>query len=399
MISVTEARARILAGLAATTPETVSLADALRRVTARPVVARLSNPPGDVSAMDGYAVRAADAGPLRLIGAAPAGHPFPGSLGPGETVRIFTGSLVPEGADAILIQENAEAEGERVTLREAPVPGRHIRRLGADFRAGDTVLPAGCRLSPRHIGLAAAAGHPWLTLHRRPRIVILCTGDEIALPGEPLPPGGVVSSNGAALAAFVRAAGGEPVLLPTVPDQLDAITEAAAAARGADMLVTTGGASVGAHDLVQAGLAARGLVLDFWRIAMRPGKPLMHGRLGDVPMLGLPGNPVSALVCAILFLLPALEKLQGLPGHPPPTEQVRLGSPLPANDIREDYVRASLLVPEDGGGWIAHPYGTQDSGQISRLAAADALLVRPPFAPAMAPGAMVPAIRLAPLGL
>lgn len=399
MISVTEARARILAGLAATTPETVSLADALRRVTARPVVARLSNPPGDVSAMDGYAVRAADAGPLRLIGAAPAGHPFPGSLGPGETVRIFTGSLVPEGADTILIQENAEAEGERVTLREAPVPGRHIRRLGADFRAGDTVLPAGCRLSPRHIGLAAAAGHPWLTLHRRPRIVILCTGDEIALPGEPLPPGGVVSSNGAALAAFVRAAGGEPVLLPTVPDQLDAITEAAAAARGADMLVTTGGASVGAHDLVQAGLAARGLVLDFWRIAMRPGKPLMHGRLGDVPMLGLPGNPVSALVCAILFLLPALEKLQGLPGHPPPTEQVRLGSPLPANDIREDYVRASLLVPEDGGGWIAHPYGTQDSGQISRLAAADALLVRPPFAPAMAPGAMVPAIRLAPLGL
>jgi molybdopterin molybdotransferase len=402
MISVTEARARILAGLAATTAETVSLADALGRVTARPVMSRLSNPPGDVSAMDGYAVRAADAAEgavLRLIGAAPAGHPFAGSVGPRETVRLFTGSLVPDGADAILIQENAEAAAEHVTVREATALGRHIRRMGADFRAGDTVLPPGCRLSPRHIGLAAAAGHPWLTLHRPPRIVILCTGDEIALPGEPLPPGGVVSSNGPALAAFVRAVGGDPVLLPTVPDRLEAIAAAAAGARGADMLVTTGGASVGAHDLVQAGLAASGLVLDFWRIAMRPGKPLMHGRLGDVPMLGLPGNPVSALVCAILFLLPALEKLQGLPGHPPAAEPVRLGSPLPANDIREDYVRASLLVPEDGGGWIAHPYGTQDSGQISRLAAADALLVRPPFAPALAAGAMVPAIRLAPLGL
>ncbi|HTI01073.1 MAG TPA: gephyrin-like molybdotransferase Glp [Acidisoma sp.] len=402
MISVTEARARILAGLSATTPETVSLAEALHRVTARPVVSRLSNPPGDVSAMDGYAVRAADAARgarLRLIGAAPAGHPFAGSVGPGETVRLFTGSLVPAGADTILIQENADAEGESVTVREAPGPGRHIRRMGQDFRAGDAVLTAGYRLSPRHIGLAAAAGHPWLTVHRRPRIVILCTGDEIALPGEPLPPGGVVSSNGAALAAFVRAAGGEPVLLPTVPDRLEAIAEAAAAAGGADMLITTGGASVGEHDLVQAGLASRGLVLDFWRIAMRPGKPLMHGRLGEVPMLGLPGNPVSALVCAILFLLPALQRLQGLPGHPPAAEPVRLGSPLPANDIREDYVRASLLVPEDGGGWIAHPYGTQDSGQISRLAAADALLVRPPFAPALAVGEMVPAIRLAPLGL
>lgn len=401
MISVSEARARILAGLAPLPPETVSLAEALHRVTAAPVVARLSNPPGDVSAMDGYALRAADAAEgarLRLIGAAPAGHPFAGRVCPGEAVRLFTGSIVPEGADAILIQENATAEGDRVTVQAAPIAGRHIRRMGADFQASETVLPAGTRLSPRHIGLAAAAGHPWLSVHRRPRVTLLCTGDEIALPGEPLPPGGVVSSNGPALAAFLRAAGAEPTLLPTVPDRLEAITAAAEAARGADLLVTTGGASVGDHDLVQAGLAAHGLTLDFWRIAMRPGKPLMHGHLGPMPMLGLPGNPVSALVCAILFLWPAMRKLQGLGGEAPAAELVRLGSPLPANDIREDYVRASLLVQENGGGWLAHPYGTQDSGQISRLAAADALLVRPPFAPALAPGAMVPAIRLAPLG-
>lgn len=403
MISVAEARARILASLRPTPAEIVSVADALGRVTAASIAARHDNPPGDVSAMDGYAVRAGEAAEgtaLRLIGAAPAGHPFAGQVGPGEAVRLFTGSLVPAGADAILIQENAETEGAaRVLVRVAPARGRHIRKRAQDFAAGDSVLPAGLRLHPRAIGLAAASGHAWLAVHRRPRVVLLCTGDEIALPGDPLPPGGVVSSNGPALAAFLRACGAEPILLPPVPDRLEAIGEAAEAARGADMLVTTGGASVGAHDLVQEGLAARGLTLDFWRIAMRPGKPLMHGRLGDVPMLGLPGNPVSALVCALLFLMPAIERLQGLSGALPPAEAVRLASPLPANDIREDYVRASLLVPEEGGGWLAHPYLTQDSGQISRLAAADALIIRPPFAPALPVGAMVPAIRLAPLGL
>jgi molybdopterin molybdotransferase len=401
MISVTEARARILAGLAPTGAEIVALMDGAGRVTAAPVVARHSNPPADVSAMDGYAVRAADAAPgarLSLIGTAPAGHPFAGRVGPGEAVRLFTGSLVPEGADSILIQENAAAEGGVVTVTEQPGPGRHIRPMGQDFRAGETLLAAGQRLNPRSIGLAAAGGHAWLSVHRRPRIVILSTGDEIALPGEPLPPGGVVSSNGPALAALVRVAGGEPTLLPAARDDRGAIGAAADAARGADMLVTTGGASVGDHDLVQAALAERGMVLDFWRIAMRPGKPLMHGRLGDVPMLGLPGNPVSALVCAILFLLPAIARLCGLPGDPPLAEPVRLGSPLPANDIREDYVRASLLTREDGG-WAAQPYQAQDSGMISRLAQADALIIRPPFAPAGLVGETVPAIRLAPLGV
>jgi molybdopterin molybdotransferase len=401
MISVTEARARILAGLAPTSAEIVPLMAGLGRVTAAPLVARLTNPPADVSAMDGYAVRSADAvvgARLALIGAAPAGHPFGGVVGAGEAVRLFTGSVVPAGADSILIQENAALAQGVVTVSDQPGPGRHIRRMGQDFRGGETLIPAGHRMHPRGIGLAAACGHAWLTVHRRPRIVILSTGDEIALPGEPLAPGGVVSSNGPALAALVTVAGGEPILLPVAADDLAAIGAAADAARGAEMLLTTGGASVGDHDLVQAALAARGMVIDFWRIAMRPGKPLMHGRLGEVPMLGLPGNPVSALVCAILFLLPAIAKLSGLPGDPPAAEPVRLGSPLPANDIREDYVRASLLTQVDGG-WLAHPYPTQDSGMMSRLAQADALIIRPPFAPACAVGDVVPAIRLAPLGM
>ena len=401
MISVTEARVRILADLIPTPPEIMPLMDASGRVTAAPVIARLSHPPADVSAMDGYAVRAADAAlgaRLALIGAAPAGHPFTGRVGAGETVRLFTGSVVPEGADSILIQENATAADGVVTVNEATAPGRHIRRMGQDFSGGETLIPAGQKLNPRGIGLAAAGGHAWLTVHRRPRIVILSTGDEIVLPGEPVPPGGVVSSNGPALAALVRAAGGEPVMLPVAVDDLTAIAAAADAARGAEMLLTTGGASVGDHDLVQAALAERGMVLDFWRIAMRPGKPLMHGRLGEVPMLGLPGNPVSAIVCAILFLLPAMAKLSGLPGDPPLAEPVRLGTPLPANDIREDYVRASLLTQDDGG-WVAHPYPKQDSGMISRLAQADALIIRPPFAPACEVGETVLAIRLAPLGV
>ena len=401
MISVTEARMRILGGLAPTAAEIIPLMDGAGRVTAAPIVARLSHPPADVSAMDGYAVRSADAAAgahLKLIGAAPAGHPFMGRIGTGEAVRLFTGSVVPDGADGILIQENATVSDGVVTATEATAEGRHIRRMGQDFRAGETLIPAGQRLNPRSIGLAAAGGHAWLTVHRRPRIVILSTGDEIVLPGEPLPPGGVVSSNGPALAALVRVAGGEPILLPTAIDDIAAIAAATDAAHGAEMLLTTGGASVGDHDLVQAALAERGMVLDFWRIAMRPGKPLMHGRLGDVPMLGLPGNPVSALVCAILFLLPAIARLSGLPGDPPAAEAVRLAAPLPANDIREDYIRASLLTQVDGQ-WVAKPYAKQDSGMISRMAAADALIIRPPFAPACEVGETVRAIRLAPLGV
>ena len=295
MISVAEAQARILEGLTPTPPETVALAEALGRVTAEPVVARLTQPPADVSAMDGYALRSADGAAgavLRVIGSAPAGHPFPARLGRGEAVRIFTGSVVPEGADAVLLQEDAERDGDRVILREAALEGRHIRRAGQDFRAGEAVILAGRRLGARDIGLAAGANHPWLVVHRRPRLAILATGDEIALPGEPIPPGGIVSSNTHALAALARVAGADPIVLPVARDDRAAIASVADWVSGADMLLTSGGASVGEHDLVQGALTERGLVVDFWKIAMRPGKPMMAGRLGRTPMIGLPGYPV-----------------------------------------------------------------------------------------------------------
>jgi molybdopterin molybdotransferase len=396
VISVEAARDRILAGLRPTPAELVPLPDAWGRVSAIPVIARLTQPPADVSAMDGYALRAADgtAGAiLRVIGAAPAGHPFDGQIGPGEAVRLFTGSVVPAGADTILLQEDATAGDGTVRVNEAVRPARHIRRTGQDFASGEAVLPAGRQLTARDIGLAAAANHPWLTVHRRPRIGILATGDEIAMPGEPIPPGGIVSSNSHALAAMVRAAGGTPIVLPVAADTPDAIAAMADAVAGMDMLVTTGGASVGDHDLVVAGLQARGMTLDFWKIAMRPGKPLLFGALGTTPVLGLPGNPVSALICAILFLLPALERLSGLPAAPPATVPARLGTPLAANDRRADYLRATLAA-DSAGRLVATPIASQDSAMLRRLAQADALIVRPPRAPALAEGAEVPVIRL-----
>jgi molybdopterin molybdotransferase len=401
MISVEEARARILRNLRPTPAELVALADAWNRVTAAPVIARLTQPPADVSAMDGYALRAEDGSEgavLHIIGSAPAGHPFNGRIGPGQAVRLFTGSVLPDGADAILLQEDAEADASRVRVRETVRPGRHIRRAGQDFAAGDVVLPEGRRLGARDVGLAAASNHPWLLLRRRPRVALLATGDEIAMPGEPIGPGGIVSSNTHALAALIRARGGEPMILPVARDDADSIAAAADAIAGMDMLVTTGGASVGDHDLVRAGLARRGLVTDFWKIAMRPGKPLMHGHLDSVPVIGLPGNPVSAMVCGLLFVLPALDRLLGLPGEPPPAVPASLATPLPANDHRADHLRASLTRNADGS-LLATPFNVQDSGMLRRLALADALVLRPPHAPALPAGAEVPVIRLDGLGL
>jgi molybdopterin molybdotransferase len=398
MISVEEARDRILADLQPTPAEIVALADAWSRVTAAPVTARLTQPPAVVSAMDGYALRAADSTlgtVLHLIGAAPAGHPFEGTIAQGQAVRLFTGSVVPKGADAILLQEDATAAGTEVTVNEAVTAGRHIRRAGQDFAAGDAVVPAGRRLTARDIGLAAAANHPWLAAHRRPRVAILATGDEIAMPGEPIPPGGIVSSNSHALAALVRAAGGEPVVLPVAADTREAV---AAVADGMDLLVTTGGASVGDHDLVIESLKTRGLKLDFWQIAMRPGKPLLFGRLGPVPVLGLPGNPVSAMVCSILFLLPALSRLCGLPAAPPPTVRAIAGAALRANDHRADHLRATVRIDPEGR-IVATPFPVQDSAMLRRLALADALILRAPNAPALPEGGEVTVIRLDSLGL
>lgn len=401
MLSVEEARARVLAPLRPLAAEVVPLADAWGRVLAEPVTARLGNPPADVSAMDGYAVRAEDApcgAQLGVVGDAPAGHPFAGRVGPGETVRLYTGSVVPDGADAVLLQEDAVRDGDRVMVREAVRAGQHVRQGGQDFAAGDVVLPRGRRLGARDVGLAAAADRPWLAVHRRPRVALLATGDEIALPGDPVPPGGIVSSNAHALAALVRAGGGMPVLLPIAGDDRDALAAAVAGARGADVLVTTGGASVGDYDLVQAALGDEGFELDFWKVAMRPGKPLVSGRLGAMPVLGLPGNPVSALVCGLLFLLPALARLTGQPGEPPRPVQARLGAAVAANDYRADHLRASLHLAADGT-LVATPFPRQDSAMLRAFADADALVLRPPLAPALPEGAAVPVLRLDALGL
>jgi molybdopterin molybdotransferase len=396
MISVEQARAKILSGLAPAGLETVALAAAHGRVLGGAVHARVAHPPADVSAMDGYAVRAGDAAAgarLRVIGEAPAGHPFAGEVEQGEAVRLFTGSFVPRGADTILIQEDAAAEPGAITVTEAPAPGRHIRKQGQDFAVGDALIAAGKRLTVRDIALAAAANHPWLAVVRRPRVAILATGDEISLPGEALGPGGIVNSNSAMLAAFVSACGGEAVILPAAEDDAAAIAAAAAAARGADMLVTTGGASVGAHDLVQPGLTREGFALDFWKIAMRPGKPLIVGRIGAMPVLGLPGNPVSAYVCATLFLAPALAAMAGLGETVPVFETAWLRGSLPANDRREDYLRATLAWQD--GVLMATPFARQDSAMLTPLARADALVRRPPLQPALADGDEVEVIRLA----
>ena len=401
MISVEEASARILATFTPVGAETVALAEAAGRISAAPVIARTTQPPADVSAMDGFAVRAEEArggAALRLIGSAPAGHPFAGSVGAGETVRIFTGSFIPAGADAVLLQEDADAEEGGVRVRETVRPGQHIRRMGQDFAHGDVVIAAGRRLSSRDIGLAAAADHPWLLVHRRPRVAVLATGDEIALPGEPIPPGGIVSSNAHALAAMVAALGGAPSVLPIAADDTEAIGRAADAARGFDLLLTTGGISVGAHDLVQEGLARRGLAVDFWKIAMRPGKPLMFGRLGEMPVLGLPGNPVAAFVCALLFARPALLRLAGLAAAPLPISRAETATALGANDRRFAFLRARL--EEDAAGrLVAAAFAIQDSAMQAVLARADALILRPPHAPAVAAGAAVEIVRFDRLGL
>jgi molybdopterin molybdotransferase len=402
VIPVAEARQRILAALSPVGAEVVPLSAAWGRVLATPVAARMDKPATDVSAMDGFAVRASDCvePPTRLsvIGSAPAGHPFRGTVGLGEAVRVFTGSVIPSGADSVVIQEDTDfsARGEgaaEVEIRVAAKPGAHIRRRAGDFAAGSLLLSPPRRLTARDVGIAASAGHAWLTVRRRPRVAILSTGDEIALPGDPVPAGGLVSSNGFMLEAVVRAAGGEPTTLPIAPDDPAAIAAAVAAARGADLVVTSGGASVGQHDLVRPALAPLGLSLDFWKIAMRPGKPFMFGRVGEAALIGLPGNPVSATVCAILFLVPAIERLLGLPGEAPETVRARAGAPLPANDHRADHLRATLSRDEEGG-LVATPATSQDSSQMAILAAADGLILRPPNAPAVAAGAWVDVIPL-----
>ena len=400
MISVAEALERILKAFGPVPAETVGLSEAFGRVLASDIHARVTQPPHAVSAMDGYAVRAGDVArvpvTLKVIGAVPAGALFEGEVGPGEAVRIFTGAPLPAGADAIVIQEDTEAGDGEVVVKESCKAGNYVRPAGLDFAEGDPGPRAGRPLSARDVGLIAAMNHPWVQVRRRPRVAILATGDEVVMPGEPLGPSQIVSSNGLALAAFVRACGGEPVQLGIAPDKEEQLAALAAGARGADLLLTAGGASVGEHDLVQKVLGEQGLELDFWKIAMRPGKPLMFGQLGGTPMIGLPGNPVSALVCSLLFARPALNALLGLdlPAHP--VQQMVLGGDLGANDRRQDYLRATIAGNGDGRR-SATPYGRQDSSMLALLASADGLIVRPPHAPAAAKGELVDVLAFADL--
>jgi molybdopterin molybdotransferase len=397
MMPVVEARERLLALLAPLAAEQVSLENALGRVLAEDIAARRTQPPFAVSAMDGYAVRAADVAsvPVRLkvAGEAPAGCAYPGALAAGEAVRIFTGAPVPAGADCIVIQEDTDREGDIVLVREGAPAGRYVRPAGLDFREGEIGLKAGRRLTARDVGLAAAMNRPWLPVRRRPVVAILPTGDEVVMPGDPVGANQIVSSNGIALAAFVRACGGVPIHLPIARDDSNALRALAGGAAGADLLVTTGGVSVGEHDLVRSALGADGLQLEFWKIAMRPGKPLMVGRYRGTPTIGLPGNPVSAVVCALIFLKPALDRLQGV-GDADSPMTARLAVPLEANDRRQDYLRATLTRAADGD-LEATPFGKQDSSMMSLLARSDGLVIRPPHAPAARAGDRVEILRFA----
>ncbi len=402
MISVAEARARLLALIEPVGAETVSLLDAAGRVLRAPIVARRTQPPFAASAMDGYAVRAGDlaepGATLRLVGAAPAGAVPEAPLGPGETVRIFTGAPLPRGADAVLLQEDARldgpAEAPRVAAATPPEPGAWVRPAGGDFHEGATLATAPRRLSPEDVALAAAAGHAWLTVSRRPRVAVLALGDELALPGDPLGPAAIVSTNNFGLAALIREAGGAPVFCPIVPDDPAALGAAIAEARGCDLIATLGGASDGAHDLARPAFKAAGATLDFYRIAMRPGKPLSAARFpGAGPAaIGLPGNPVSAMVCARLFLTPAIAAAAGLPPEPPATVRLPLAEAMPANGVREHYARGRLVDGPDGP--AAAPADDQDSSLLSRLSAADLLILRPPSTPASPAGALVDCLIL-----
>ncbi len=397
MLSVAEAVQRIERTFSPLGAELISLDRALGRVLAEPLAARLTQPPADVSAMDGYAVRAADVATLparlKISQRIAAGQPPAGPIAAGEAARIFTGAQVPPGADTIVIQENCDEADGHVTVRDGKHNlGQHIRKAGLDFRTGDVVLTAGRLLTARDVSLAAAMNRPWLKVARRPRVALLSTGDELVNPGDPVGPAQIIGSNAIGLAAFVRAFGGEPVNLGIARDTMDDLDRSIDAALGFDLLVTSGGASVGEHDLVQKALIQRGMRLDFWKIAMRPGKPMMFGELGALKVLGLPGNPVSTAVTALLFLKPAIERMLGLAGEER-RHVALLGQDMPANDTRQDYVRAGLTTNAQGQ-LVATPFSPQDSSMLSLIARADCLIVRQPHAPAAKAGDTIDIIPL-----
>lgn len=392
MLSAAEALDRTLALMSPLGAETVPLAEAANRVLASPVYAERDQPPFSASAMDGYAVRAREAhrgAVLKVTGEIQAGGSADHPLGPGEAIRIFTGAPVPDGADAILIQEDADRDSDMITVREAPEAARYVRPSGLDFKAGSRITP-GRRLTPADIALAAAMNAPFLEVYRRPRISLIATGDELVAPGARPGPNQIISSNNYGLAAMLTAHGAICEIQPIAADTADALREALDRARDADLIITLGGASVGDYDLVQRVFGDEGMDLSFYKVAMRPGKPLMAGRIRGKAMIGLPGNPVSSMVLGHLLLRPAIDALQGLPPTGLPRRQVCLGSALEQNGPREHYMRARIEETADGP--VAFPYPNQDSSILSVLAASNGVIVHPPKAAPLPAGTMIDAI-------
>jgi len=398
LLPVADALQRLLDGAGPGTGEAVPLAEAADRVLAEPIYALRTQPPFDASAMDGYAARSVDVKnvpvTLKVVGEAPAGRRFAGKVEPGQAVRIFTGAPLPDGADTIVIQENTrKLDGNAVEVTETVDVGRHIRRRGLDFAEGDLLLEKGRTLDAGALSLAAAANHPRLTVVKKPLLAIIATGDELLPPGSKPGPDQIIASNTYGVAAVARAAGADVLDLGIAPDRKEAISALIKRAldANADVIVTLGGASVGDHDFIHDVLTGEGVKLDFWKIAMRPGKPLMFGRLGRTRCIGLPGNPVASLVCSHLFLKPLLARLGGR-HYAPDIREAFLGSAMPANDLRQDYVRAVLRDDETGP--VVTPFNVQDSSMLRTFAEANALIIREPFASTAEAGAPCTVLKI-----
>ncbi len=390
MISVEEATQRISSAFFPIDSEIADIAHLAGRVLSENILAQSNQPPFSVSAMDGYAVRLADGGAKRrLIGSAPAGHPFAGTLGANEAVRIFTGGVVPDGADAVVIQEDATLDGATVSFAADAATPQHIRVAGLDFKTGEVLAAKGKRLTARDCALLAAGDIAQAKVRRRPRVAIVSIGDELSRPGEAHKPGGITASSGYGLSAMIQAWGGAPCDFGILPDTEEEIVTVADV--DADLIITLGGVSVGDHDLVQKALGTDDFKIDFWKVAMRPGKPLIFGRLGKTPLLGMPGNPVSTLVCAILFVKPAVAAMLGTDCGSA-TRPARLATALPANGARQDYMRAKRML-RDGEYWV-EAFALQDSSMLKVMAEAGALIVRAPNAPAAQEGERVDFIPL-----
>jgi len=400
LIPVREAQDRLIQALTALGSERVALANAAGRILAEDLSARRTQPPFDASAMDGFAVRFADVGALpvtlKIVEEIPAGKMPAREVGQGEAARLYTGSPMPPGADTVVIQEHTTYPDDltEVTVNEITGEGAHIRACANDFAKGDQLLDAGTRLDARHITLAAAMNCAEVPAAKRPRIAIISSGDELVPVGNEPGPGQIIASNGIGLATWLKARGAEPQDFGIVPDDVAALKNALTEARACDLILTIGGASVGAHDHVGDAVKAAGGEIDFWRIRMKPGKPVIVGRVGETPLIGLPGNPASAFVGAEVFVRPALLALEGAPSPIPTPIKVRLAKDLAATRNREEYIRARLIPGEDGVP-LATPFARQDSSLMSVLAAANALIVRPVDAPALAAGALVDALDLA----